>query len=180
MKKCTLILTLFLASCVNAYAFDVVGKLPPPTHTVELGTYTAYASPAGSLRYFQIDETSICSGEFKLLQIPSKTYSVNKGGTYKYWKSPSGTRTPYPVAFTQECQIPGSEEPNTPTPPQPINFIGLHRVSINPIWGDAKNDCTYAEFEVTAKTSDGKYIFKFIRLYDAATTINGVRTCEYN
>lgn len=181
LLRLAVITIILMAFNTHANAWSVVGKVPPSTHTVELGTYTPYESLAGARRYYLIEETndSICKSP-KLVTQPSPTFIKNAGGLYKYYRSPTGARTPYPVQFTTECQIPESEEPNVPPPPPPpIKIVGLLRVALNPIVGDTLNDCTFAEFEITAENPDGSYMFRFIRLYDAAQLIDGKRSCPY-
>jgi hypothetical protein len=170
------LLFILMAISTDSFAFEVIGKLPPSSHTAELGTYTPYESKTGARRYYLVDETSICTTP-KLLTLPSRTFSNKVGGLYKYWKSPRGLRTPYPVSFAKECQIPESEEPNVP-PPQTVNFTGLSRISINPTPTDP-NDCTFLEWKVTAKNIDDTYTMQIIRWFDASQMINGVRKCPY-
>lgn len=160
----------------KAHSFEIIGKLPPSTHTVELGTYTPYESNAGAKRYYLVNESTICT-EPKLITFPSEIFSNPVGGLYKSYKSPSGTKAYYPVSFAKECQIPESEEPNVPPSPA-VDFTGLSRISINPTPTD-KNDCTFLEWKVTSKNIDDTYTMQIIRWFDASQLINGVRTCPY-
>lgn len=170
---------ILMSFSTHGNAWQVVGKLPPSTHTVELGTYVPYESMAGARRYFLIEETdeSICKSP-KLVTQPSPTFIKPASGLYKYFKSPTGARTPYPVAFITECQIPESEEPNVPPPPPPVNFVGLSRISINPTPTDP-NTCTFLEWKIAAKNIDDTYTMQILRWFDASQMINGARVCPY-
>jgi hypothetical protein len=175
VKKLFLFLV-FLLFSLTVNAWQIVGNQPPSTHTLEPGTFTPYESVGGAKRYLEIVESSACNTN-PVLVSPSTTYTIAQGGLFKYYKSPTGTRKPWPVSYAQECAIPESEEPNNP-PPQEVNFVGLSRVSINPTPTDP-NDCTFHEWVVTAKNIDGTYMLQSKRLYDASIVVDGKRKCPY-
>lgn len=164
------IVVILMAFNTHSEAYEIIGNLPPSTYTLEVGTYTPYASVAGSKRYYLVDEASICTSPPKLLAIPTSTYSIAVGGLYKYYKSPTGTRKAYPVSFAKECAVP---------PVSTVDFTGITKISTNPVIGGT-GDCTYIKWKVTSKNIDGTYMFKLIEVYDAAQEINGVRVCPYN
>lgn len=171
--------TLMLSYCATVPAYEAI-ILPPEGHTVEPGVFTPYESKGGARRYLEIVESTKCNTTPDVVT-PSITYTIAKGGLYKYWKSPKNVSKPYPVSFAEECKVPESPDTdNPPPPPQEVNFVGLHRVAINPIVGELPSACTFAEFDVYAKTFDGKYLFRFKRIHNASIVINGVSSCPYD
>lgn len=180
MKLVVTLFTILLTYCAAVPAYEVIGLQPPSTHTAEPGIYTPYDSAGGARRYLEIFDETKCDIEPELVS-PSSTYTIAKGGLFKYYQSRTGVRKPWPVSFAEECAVPESPDTdNPPPPPQEVNFVGLHRVSINPIVGEHRSACTFAEFEVYAKTLDGKYLFRFKRVYDASISVNGVASCPYD
>lgn len=159
----------------NAHAYTVIGS-PPDGYTLEPGTYSPYKSAGGATRYLEIVESSVCKPEFQLVA-PSPTFTIPQGGTFKQYRSASGGVKRLPAVFIEECAVPESPEVSNP-PPVETNFVGLSEVSINPTPTDP-NDCTFHEWEVTKKNTDGTYILRSKRLFDAAQMINGKRVCPY-
>lgn len=170
-----LLFVVLVALAFDAHAYKLIGN-PPPGHTLEAGTFSPFKSAGGAVRYLEIVESSVCKPKFEQVK-PSATFTIQMGGTFKRYRSPEGVSKPYPVVYLDECKVPESPEVSNP-PPAETNFVGLSEVSINPTPTDP-NDCTFHEWEVTKKNSDGTYILRSKRLFDAAQMINGKRTCIY-